>query len=255
MLIRQSLIALGGLSLMLLAGCDSTDETTRLNSNDSVMLAETSDRELDAADGMIIGPETEDYGDKGKRFAAAIEGLTFEGGFVQVKANGRNNPNLAMRRFDDANALLNINRLFEAIRAYRVAIQTAPELAIPYYGLGRAMHGRGKTDLAIACFNTAIRQDPNLLEARFELAMALQMNMQLEEAIEEMTVLVSLEPDNALAHERLAIWHRYAGNYGQAWEHVHKAQALGHTMPGQFIALLQQDMPDPGTTGGVGGLR
>lgn len=258
MLTRISLIALGGVALTMLAGCDSTDDTSSAFSADDRTITATEDRrDLDVADGMIIGPESDEYGDKGKRLAMALEGLTFEDGFVQVQPNGRNNPNLALRRYQDGEDLLSRNRVFEAIRAYRVAIQTAPELALPYHGLGIALHGRGKTDMAIASFATAKRQDPNLLEARFELAMALQMNLLLDEAIAEMTELVTLDAENALAHERLAIWHRYAGNYAKAWEHVHAAQDLGHTMPGQFIALLEQDMPDPGSssTGGLSGLR
>lgn len=244
---RNTLLTLSIFSLCGLCGCESTERgpTTQPSTSLTAVSSNDDDHALDVADGMIIGPETNEFGDKGKRLALALEGLTFEGGFVQVTPNRRNDAALALRRNAEGDQLLDSNRVFEAIRAYRVAIQTEPSLALPYYGLGMALQGRGQTEYAIASFATAKRQDPTLLEARFALAMALQMNLLLDDAIAEMLGYVELNPENALAHERLAIWYRYAGNLVKAWDHTHAAQALGHTMPGQFVALLQRDMPDP----------
>ena len=59
-----------------------------------------------------------------------------------------------------------------------------------------------------------------------------------------MNGVVQAQPDNVKAHERLAIWHYYLGEYETAWSHVHRAQNLGHAMPPQFIVLLQKQAPE-----------
>jgi hypothetical protein len=60
-----------------------------------------------------------------------------------------------------------------------------------------------------------------------------------------MLTLVERAPDHSAAHERLAIWYYYADQAALAWQHVHSAEALGHAMPPQFIALLKSRAPEP----------
>ena len=58
-----------------------------------------------------------------------------------------------------------------------------------------------------------------------------------------MRQVVQLQPDHALAHERLAIWNYYSGQADAAWQHVRAAQALDHALPPQFMALMEMRMP------------
>jgi tetratricopeptide (TPR) repeat protein len=66
-----------------------------------------------------------------------------------------------------------------------------------------------------------------------------------DEAIEEMNALLAIDDDFAIAHERLAIWHYYLGNYDDAWRHVQRARELGHELPAQFLPLLRSMAVDP----------
>jgi len=66
-----------------------------------------------------------------------------------------------------------------------------------------------------------------------------------DHAIAHMQQVLGLDPEYAPAHERLAVWHYYRGDYAEAWDHVHAARDLGHDMPGQFMNLLTAQMPDP----------
>jgi Flp pilus assembly protein TadD len=182
---------------------------------------------------------------KEARFLQAIEGLSFETGFVVVDPIGRRpNTRLASKHHAEGVAAYNQNRIIDAITLQNKAVRTDPTWGIAYNGLGRALLGEGEGELAAAAFRTALALDERYTEARFNLSYAVAGLGNQEEAIELMNGVVQAQPDNVEAHERLAIWNYYIGEYETAWSHVHRAQNLGHAMPPQFIVLLQKQAPE-----------
>ncbi len=188
-------------------------------------------------------PSPEDI--KEARFLQAIEGLNFETGLVVVDPIGRRpNTRLASKHHDQGVEAYNQNRIIDAITLENKAVRTDPNWPLAYNGLGRALLGEGEGELAAAAFRTALLLDEQYTEARFNLSYAVAGLGNQEEAIELMNGVVRAQPDNVEAHERLAIWNYYIGEYETAWSHVHRAQNLGHAMPPQFIVLLQKQAPE-----------
>ena len=182
---------------------------------------------------------------KEARFHQAIEGLDFETGFVVVDAIGRQpNTRLASKLHTEGVEAYNQNRIIDAITLQNKAVRTDPNLAVAYNGLGRALLGEGEGELAAAAYRTALALDEQYTEARFNLSYALAGLGNQAEAIELMNGVVQAQPNNIEAHERLAIWNYYVGEFKAAWSHVHHAQNLGHAMPPQFMVLLQQQSPE-----------
>ena len=180
---------------------------------------------------------------KQARFAAAIAGLRFDTGVVEVEPVDEYDVEFAWARFEEATILVESGLALQAIAAYRDSIQQAPDLADPYNGLGMILRLQNKMSEALAALRTAVQLDPEFIDARFNLAITLWMTSEPDEAAQQMQQVLQLQPDHALAHERLAIWSYYSGQADAAWQHVRAAQALDHMLPRQFIALMEAKMP------------
>ncbi len=181
---------------------------------------------------------------KRARFAAAISGLRFDTGVVEVEPFDEYAAAFSWSRLEDATELVEAGRALKAIGAYRDSIRWAPDLADAYNGLGMTLRLENKIGEALAALRTALQLDPAFVEARFNFAITLWMNGEPAEATHQMQQVVRQQPDHALAHERLAIWSYYAGEAQAAWRHVRAAQALDHALPPQFMALLGSRMPE-----------
>ena len=180
---------------------------------------------------------------KRARFAAAISGLRFDTGVVEVEPFDEYDADFGWTRLEEATELVEAGRALKAIGAYRDSIRWAPDLADAYNGLGMTLRLENKISEALAALRTALQLDPAFVDARFNLAITLWMNGEPAEATHQMQQVVRQQPDHALAHERLAIWSYYAGEAQAAWRHVRAAQALDHALPPQFMALLEMRMP------------
>ena len=187
-------------------------------------------------------PGQTDY--KRARFAAAISGLRFDTGAVEVEPFDEYDADVSWTRLEEATELVEAGRILKAIGAYRDSIRWAPDLADAYNGLGMTLRLENKMSEALAALRTALQLDPAFVDARFNLAITLWMNGESAEATHQMQQVVRQQPSHALAHERLAIWSYYAGEAQAAWRHVRLAQALDHALPPQFLALLGSRMPE-----------
>ncbi len=194
-----------------------------------------------SAEAASASPGQTNY--KRARFAAAISGLRFDTGVVEVEPFAEYDADVSWTRFEEATELVEAGRALKAIGAYRDSIRWAPDLADAYNGLGMTLRLENKIIEASAALHTALKLDPAFVEARFNLAITLWMNGEPVEATHQMQQVVRQQPDHALAHERLAIWSYYAGEAQAAWRHVRAAQALDHALPPQFMALLGSRMP------------
>ncbi len=191
------------------------------------------------------GPVSERDLAEQREFEEAIRGLSVTNGFLQVQALGKADPARARQHFDEGLRLAETNQRASAIKAFADAVRTAPAEASLYIGLGDALVAKGKAAMATATYRSAVGLDEGLLDARVKLATTLAMDSRYEEAIDAMNGVLALDADHAFAHERLGIWHYYAGDYRQAWTHVHQQRRLGHAGAPQFVALLEKQLPDP----------
>ena len=196
-----------------------------------------------------VGAMPEDPRQKIKEaeYQEAIQGLDFEAGLVIVTSPlVEEHPGEALEYQDRGLAALSSNRFTGAIRELSRAVRTDPTRAELHLSLGRALTAKGKSEHALAAFRTALAIEPDSIDARFNLAMSLGRLGREPEAIEQMTGVLELDPGHTAAHERLAIWNYYTGDYPAAWRHVHDARDLGYQVPPQFLALLEGRMPEPG---------
>jgi len=179
-------------------------------------------------------------------WAEALQGLSFDSGVLQLKEPpAQSDLAAAAQLIKQGDAEREINHRIPAVKAYANAVRVAPDMPNAYLGLGRALVAAGKLDEALATFRALVRLDPRNAQGRTEFAMALSMRKQMSEAVAEMNRVLEIDPSNAFAHERLAIWAYYQGDYSAAWEYVRGARKLGHDMPPQFMELLAKQMPDP----------
>lgn len=184
--------------------------------------------------------------DRQAAWTEAIAGLDFSTGLVVVEnPPAAVNSARASEMMTQGDEAMNSNHRVQAVKAYADAVRADPGMPEAYYGLGQAMIGRGKIDLAIACFRTVTEMQPRNTDALFELAMALSRDSRDREAMATLNKLIELDPNNGRAHERLAIWNFAINEYEAAWKHVHSAQAAGYGVPPQFIERLGEMMADP----------
>ena len=183
-----------------------------------------------------------------ERWDAATVGIRFDSpsGLVAVQTLATGSPRQAATALGEADRLFGENRVMEALDQYVLAVRNDADLADGYVGIGRVARRKGKLDKSIAAFRTALDRRSDHRDALFGLATTLWNDAQQDEAIAQMTTLLLIDDEHARAHERLAVWSYYTGEHETAWEHLHRADALGQPVPEQLVGLLEEQMPDPG---------
>ena len=74
-------------------------------------------------------------------------------------------------------------KLDEAVIWYKKAIQQEPEMALAHFKIGKVYRAKGDVQLAFGELNRALQQDPQLGDARKELAFLLVENRALDQAV------------------------------------------------------------------------
>ena len=236
------LLTTGGITATLMFGltaCQSTSITSNMDKptiNPSVEYAP----QTATADANPI----EQY--KQKVVREAMEGLRYDTGRVEIdKTHPRNLENIG--NLDAAHAaheqgqynLNNHNNFLGAIRNFSDAVIIAPDEPTLYVSLGEALSYKGQNKPAEASFRTALDLNPNLIDARQDLAALLYSVGRENEAIEEWNAVLTLDPNNAEAHGRLALAYYYQNDYTQSQNHLRRADQLGYDgIPPQFRPLL-----------------
>jgi tetratricopeptide (TPR) repeat protein len=101
-------------------------------------------------------------------------------------------------------SLTELGRLDEAERYLREAL-TGLDTAQTHYNLGVVLSGKNRGADAAAEYRRAIERDPYLVDARNNLAALLAREGRLAEATAELTAVLRIEPDNAVALQNLRI--------------------------------------------------
>jgi len=99
--------------------------------------------------------------------------------------------------YNTGNALSDLGKKEEAIKAYRQAISVDPKSAYPYYGLGNALSDLGRKEEAIEAYQQAISVDPKFAYPYYGLGNALSDLGRKEEAIEAYRQAISVDPKSA----------------------------------------------------------
>jgi tetratricopeptide (TPR) repeat protein len=210
-------------------------------------LASHSDLASASSDGAR--PVAPNWKDEQKRLA--LLGLSYETGIVTVVAEDA----AARVSGPDAQAAENAfalgaerlasNDVLGAISAYTEAVLLAPDSPEMLAGLGDALLVKRMVHRAAAAYRTALQHAPLDGSLQFALADTQWRIGERDLALATAREATRLDPTLGRAHARLAVWTFYANEYSEAWSAVHRAEALGETVPAQFRVLLANAMPEP----------
>lgn len=91
---------------------------------------------------------------------------------------------------------------------------------------GSDLHGEGRHDEAMACFERCLAIDPDYADAILGKAMVHMARNQFDDAIACAKRIVELTPDDVLAHTNLSVFCQRAGRIAEAEEAAAKAKVL-----------------------------
>lgn len=91
---------------------------------------------------------------------------------------------------------------------------------------GSDLHGEGKHEEAMACFERCLDIDPDYVDALLGKAMVHLSQKRFDEAIVCGKRIVELTPDDVLAHTNLSVFYQRAGMIPEAEEAAAKAKVL-----------------------------
>lgn len=115
---------------------------------------------------------------------------------------------------------------FEAIIAYRKAINKEPTFINAWYNLGLALNKTNQLDEALLTWQKIINLAPNHLAARFHLASLLMKTEKTDEALTEFLLLEKSEPHHFETQSNLAACYLKKGLLNDAKIHYKKALEL-----------------------------
>lgn len=232
-------------AVVALAGCQQQRPAVGSNSA-------APDRPALAGDAdAFAGPANPIENYKQARMAAAMRGLRYDGGLVQIDATAAASI-VDHRSHDEARAaaargraLLEQGDFVDAVAAHTRAVLLGPDLPEMYDDLGLALTFKGRIEEAAAAYRTALGLDPGRVESRARLANTQQMLNDFPGAIESWRQVLDARPEDVEAHARIAILLYYVGDYAAAWRHVHAAERAGGSVPPQFRPLLAERLSEP----------
>lgn len=117
--------------------------------------------------------------------------------------------------------------------------------AVERVRLAMELNAQNRLDEAISELEAAISLAPDLAEAHCDLGVVLGRRGDNERAILECREAIRLEPGFAQAHMNLALGLSFARDYAGAWREVHLAQKYGGTPAPRFLEYLATKMPEP----------
>jgi tetratricopeptide (TPR) repeat protein len=123
--------------------------------------------------------------------------------------------------------------------AFETAITLAPELPKPRFTLGLLAESESKDAEAIEQFATAVRLDPNYLEAHASLADALRRSGQVKASLPHYQKVLSIDPSASYARLGYGMGLVRLGQYREARAWFEQAANLHPDQPGFIHALAR----------------
>jgi tetratricopeptide (TPR) repeat protein len=122
--------------------------------------------------------------------------------------------------FLSAHAAQQDGRLSDAIAAYREALKQDPTLFEAEYNIGIALEGTGDAPGALAAYERALVLKPDSPDARYNLALSLKQQNYPIDAANELERILKVNPQETRAHLALAnLYAQELANKGKAREH------------------------------------
>ncbi len=134
-------------------------------------------------------------------------------------------------RYNLANEYRARGDMDEAIRNYRIALETDSELVSTRINLGNALRSKGELDAAIDVYQSALDREPNNANAHNSLGTVLRATGDVDAAILHFRYAIKLDRDFYLAHYNLANALQAKGEF---------AEAVAH-----YLEALEERVPDP----------
>lgn len=133
------------------------------------------------------------------------------------------NPGYAETHYNLGSALLQTGLMPEAIAQFEEAIRLKPDYAKAHNNLGNALIQTGRAVDAIKEYEEALRLSPEYANAHYNLACAHLQVQRVPEAIREFQASLRLNPDDAKAHNNLGNALLQAGRTSEAVTHYEAA--------------------------------
>jgi len=132
----------------------------------------------------------------------------------------------------------------QAISDFSKALEMNPNNAEAYYNRGATRYKKGQHDQAISDFKKAFEIDPNnprylVTYIDHEIAY-FEDKGQYDQAISNYTKALEINPNDAEAYYSRGIVYYNKKEYEKSWEDVNMAQALGYTVPPEFLDDLRK---------------
>jgi tetratricopeptide (TPR) repeat protein len=143
-------------------------------------------------------------------------------------------------------ALVEQNRLDEAIVEFGEVLRIDPRDADGHYNLGNALARQGKLDAAVAQFRELLRIYPEHAKARYDLGNALARQGELDEALRHFRAALRYAPGNASAHYNAGLILLKQGGLDEAIDHFRQALGIdaAHVKAHYYLAVALAERGD-----------
>lgn len=141
--------------------------------------------------------------------------------------------------------LVSRNKLPEAIDLYGKVLEIEPGQVDALVNLAGVLLLSDEVQKAAQHFEKVLESDPDEVDALHGLGQSLLYQNEPRRAVGYLRRALEARPDEGRIHYHLAEALVGLEDFRSAWEHVHHAQGLGESIPEDFLALLQERMPEP----------
>ena len=112
-------------------------------------------------------------------------------------------------------------------------------MAEAHVNIGLIRQQQGDAKAAVECYDKAVQIDPHVLTAWINLTSAYTMLEEDAKAVEAARQAVTLEPDNAMARNNLAVALYFNGDFSESRQNLEKARELGYSVDPRFADALE----------------
>lgn len=137
--------------------------------------------------------------------------------------------------------------LAEAERRCRRVLEIEPNHPGALSSLGSITALAGRRGEALRWFRRALAEEPERAGTHDSIAQVLAAERQFDEAIRHYRIAVAKEPLRSDYRLGLAAVFASLGRFGDSWAVVHEGRRLGVNLPADFLGMLADAMPDPGS--------
>ena len=169
--------------------------------------------------------------------AAYMNQQLFEKGLKAFQLATEADPKLAIARLNQGIAYLNLQKVDEAKAAFEDALKQDPKSPNAWYGLGMLAKNTGDAPAAIDGFKHVIEIDPNDADTWYFLGTAYVQAKQFPQAIEAFEHALKISPLHASAEFGLSRAYQQSGDVDHAREHLKKFQYITQNKIGAPMSL------------------